>query len=227
MSRLWILVWGVGALVISSGIVQAQSLSLTQTYPDALLGSFTASYTASTDKFVVTDSGFSFTDWYTSNGVGPNPMVDGTFSMTVYISNTGVPLTYSQLSTAGDVDSVSITRKPSSGPGAGTFVDYLDTNSSPSSSSLLIKDGYSGSKTAAIYEFEFVADSSATATYAGGDWGMILTGPENETPGFGANFTVSPSYDEAGNAFAVPEPSSAALMVGTLFMFARRSRRKS
>jgi|GEM_PF-1439120 hypothetical protein len=241
MRRLWVLALAVGALLSGSGIVQGQSLNLAQTFPDALTAYFNFTYTASTGDFSLTDHLFgtspnqytnSLTNWTLTNGGTSWAMNHGsTFTMNVYINNSGVPLTSSQLSAASETDSCVITGTPSSGPYAGQLIDFYDSTS-------LAADGNAGTKSSTNLEFEFNGDANGVQTGPGWQFGVIMTnvsmtstvasGASFESNLWTQNFSNSTSYLTIGaNAFDVPEPSSVVLMLGSVFMFARRSRRQS
>jgi hypothetical protein len=209
MLRYRIFALALAGVLFCTGEAQA-GLALTKTWPDAFGSTITYGYTASTDKFTLSFSTFA---QYTpvQGGTVFNPTGTRVYSLTAYIDATGTPLTPSELTTAGDVDSLKV-----SGTVNGVAGDFFD---STQLDAFTLEPG--STKSNAVFEFEFTQDSGSVGP-ANGLIGAILSGPENQTPGFSQNFAGS-SFDAVQDVFAVPEPSSIILMTGACIgVFTRR-----
>jgi hypothetical protein len=217
MRRYWGLGLGCLLLCVYSGVARAQSLNLTQTYPDAdgnFFG-FTYTYNATSNVGV-----FTIATSHVSETAS-------TFDLTAYLQIVGgqvQAIPQAQLPN-GDVDKLLVKGTPT----AGSPTDYIDSTN-------LGEFGFGPSDTnaGADFEFAFTQDSSGTAFPAGWSIGAIIfadglhytSGSQpasSAAPDFTRGFSASDSLGDTANVF--PEPSSGVLMLSCIFGIARRRRR--
>ncbi len=224
MRRFWGFGWAFLLMLMISGIARAQSLNLTQVYPDADCNFFTFNYTynAGTNVGVFSITSTDFQSWFTTASSHVS-MTSGssTFDLTAYLQIVGgqvQAIPKAQLP-VGDNDSLVVKGTPT----GGSATDYID-------STTLTQFGFGPSDTnaGADFEFAFIQDSNGTAFPTGSAIGAIIFGPTNETgsgnaPIFTENFTTKSSLSDTANVF--PEPSSGVLMLCSVLGIARRRRR--
>jgi hypothetical protein len=217
MHRYRLLALAFAGILFYTGICQATivstsgSLVLTKNsaYQDAFGSPIIYSYTASTQKFTFLTSTFA---QYTPDGIHIyTPSGATTYALTAYISNTGVPLNASQLSTLGVSDSIKV-----SGTINGVPMDLFDSTTLLDFSSSFA-DSTSPNITIGTFDFEFSQDANGVLTWPWGNlFGMILSGRESTysaSGGFASNFSSSASLTTA-DVIMVPEPTTAVLLLG-------------
>jgi hypothetical protein len=215
-------------LAVIAPQARATNLNLVQIDPDALASDINiayASFTNNTDangtifKFTATSS--AFTQYTQSPTSGSTTVTSGTLSLTAYVYTSGVdaglPLTASQLA----ADSLADSLQQKGTPHLGSPTDYFD------STDLLNMGENSNSTTSnAAFEFLFLSDSLSQAVPDNYDIGVIMTSAVSHV-GLTSAFSNTPlqAISAVSNTFAVPEPSSATLLIGAAGLLSRRRRR--
>jgi hypothetical protein len=206
------------ASIAPATVVTEKSIPEYQTglYPDVNASEIQYSYTYSGGTGVFTASGYTDDVAFSPSS---SQSVFGNFSLTAYVDSSGNVI-------SGDADTMEMDDAYISGAtlfdsGTGqaftplsAFGWEIDTTNTPGV--------YGG-----LFEFEFVEDSTpGTLVPAGKIVEVTLTGPltDSSAPSFSGNFSGNDSSAQSDAYPAVPEPSSAALLIGAAGLLWRRRR---
>jgi hypothetical protein len=190
-------------------------------YPDVYssLIHFSYTYTASTGEFTATGTSETL-----NSSSSSSTSITGSFSLVAYVDNTGTLIPGDE-----DMDTLSITE---STPTAQTLyhsgTDQPIAEPDPLTNFGWVFNHGSGTNYVANFQFEYVEDLSAPALTAPGVVVYVTVDgsmTSSSAPNFANNFSGNgvSAYSDAYPA-TVPEPSSAALLIGAAGLLWRRRR---